>query len=236
MLNTILKPILKLLTLPIAVITLGIAWFFVSLMMIWLTTLIVGKFDIDGFWNYVWATIIVWLANILVDAVLRPHAARDSDAAASAAGLTGNDSGVPEPPPGDQRVSPYLLYEDAEAAIAYLRETFGFEERRRETGGAGRLHAELLLGRGRPRDAGQAGDGFSSAPTLGTMPAAMVHVYVDDVEALHARARPPGPKRPSSSWRRSGDRRFTAGDPEGQIWVFAQRVEYCRPGSTGRGR
>jgi putative membrane protein len=84
-LNTILKPILRLLTLPIAIITLGIAWFFVSLMMIWLTTLIVGKFDIDGFWNYVWATIIVWLANILVDAVLRPHAARDSDAPASAA-------------------------------------------------------------------------------------------------------------------------------------------------------
>ena len=79
-LNTILKPILKLLTLPIAVITLGIAWFFVSMLMIWLTTLIVGKFNIDGFWNYVWATIIVWLANILVDAVLRPHAARDSAA------------------------------------------------------------------------------------------------------------------------------------------------------------
>jgi putative membrane protein len=82
-LNTILKPILRLLTLPIAIITLGIAWFFVSLMMIWLTTLIVGKFDIDGFWNYVWATIIVWLANILVDAVLRPHAARDSGAPAA---------------------------------------------------------------------------------------------------------------------------------------------------------
>ena len=82
-LNTILKPILRLLTLPIAIITLGIAWFFVSLMMIWLTTLIVSKFDIDGFWNYVWATIIVWLANILVDAVLRPHAARKSDAPAA---------------------------------------------------------------------------------------------------------------------------------------------------------
>ena len=69
-LNTILKPILKLLTLPLAVLTLGIAWFFVSLMMIWLTTLIVGKFDIDGFWNYVWATIIIWALNMLVDAVL----------------------------------------------------------------------------------------------------------------------------------------------------------------------
>jgi len=81
-LNTILKPILKLVTFPLAILTLGVAWFFVSLMMIWLTTLIVGKFDIDGFWNYVWATIIVWLANIIVDAVLRPHAARDSDAPA----------------------------------------------------------------------------------------------------------------------------------------------------------
>jgi len=77
-LNTILKPILKLITLPIAIITLGIAWFFVSLAMLWLTTLIVGKFDIDGFWNYVWATIIIWLANILVDAVLRPHGERAS--------------------------------------------------------------------------------------------------------------------------------------------------------------
>jgi putative membrane protein len=84
-LNTILKPILKLITLPFAIITLGIAWFFVSMLMLWLTVLVVSKFDIDGFWNYVWATIIVWLANIVVDAVLRPHAARRSDAAASAA-------------------------------------------------------------------------------------------------------------------------------------------------------
>jgi putative membrane protein len=83
-LNTILKPILKLLTLPFAILTLGLAWFFVSLFMLWLTAAIVPDFDIDGFWNYVWATIIVWLANILVDAVLRPHAARDSDAPASA--------------------------------------------------------------------------------------------------------------------------------------------------------
>jgi putative membrane protein len=77
-LNTILKPILKLITLPIAIITLGIAWFFVSLFMLWLTALIVPKFDIHGFWNYVWATIIVWLANILVDAVLRPRGERAS--------------------------------------------------------------------------------------------------------------------------------------------------------------
>ena len=70
-LNTILKPILKLLTLPLAVITLGIAWFFVSMAMLWLTTLIVGKFDIDGFWNYVWATVIIWAVNLVIDALFR---------------------------------------------------------------------------------------------------------------------------------------------------------------------
>lgn len=72
-LNTILKPILKLLTLPLAVITLGIAWFFVSMLMLWLTVVIVPDFDIDGFWNYVWATIIVWVVNVVVDAVLQPR-------------------------------------------------------------------------------------------------------------------------------------------------------------------
>jgi putative membrane protein len=70
-LNTILKPVLKLLTAPLALVTLGIAWFFVSLFMLWLTDLIVGAFDIDGFWTYVWATIIVWAVNLVVDTLLR---------------------------------------------------------------------------------------------------------------------------------------------------------------------
>jgi putative membrane protein len=69
-LNTVLKPILKLVTLPLAFLTLGIAWLFVSIFMLWLTVLLVPKFDIDGFWNYVWATIIIWVLNLIVDALL----------------------------------------------------------------------------------------------------------------------------------------------------------------------
>jgi putative membrane protein len=78
-LNTILKPLLKLLTFPFAIITLGIAWFFVSMFMLWLTVIIVPDFSIDGFWNYVWATVIIWVLNMIVDAVLSPS--RDADAA-----------------------------------------------------------------------------------------------------------------------------------------------------------
>ena len=71
-LNTILKPIAKLITLPLAILTLGIAWFFVAMLMLWITDGLVSGFDIEGFWTYVWATIIVWALNLVLDLLLRP--------------------------------------------------------------------------------------------------------------------------------------------------------------------
>ena len=70
-LNTVLKPVLKLVTLPIALVTFGLAWFFVSMLMLWLTQKIINGFDIHGFWNYVWATILVWAVNLVVDGLFR---------------------------------------------------------------------------------------------------------------------------------------------------------------------
>jgi putative membrane protein len=66
-LNTVLKPFLRLVTLPLAILTFGIAWFFVSLLMLGLTTDIVSGFHIHGFWHYVEATLIVWLVNVVLD-------------------------------------------------------------------------------------------------------------------------------------------------------------------------
>ena len=71
---------------------------------------------------------------------------------------------------------------------------------------------------------GQAGEGFSSPRTLGSFPPSMVHVYVDDVETLQARARSAGAETTDLELSPAGDRRFTATDPEGHVWVFAQRV------------
>lgn len=70
-LNTVLKPVLKLVTLPIALVTFGLAWFFVSMLMLWLTQKIINGFDIHGFWSYVWATILVWAVNLVVDGLFR---------------------------------------------------------------------------------------------------------------------------------------------------------------------
>jgi len=71
-LNTVLKPVLRLLTLPLAILTLGIAWFFVSLLMLVITSAIVSGFEIDGFAAYALATVIVWAVNVALDLLPGP--------------------------------------------------------------------------------------------------------------------------------------------------------------------
>jgi putative membrane protein len=66
-LNTFLKPILKTLTLPLALITLRLIWFVVAMVMLKLTAAIVNGFDIHGLRALFWATLIVWVVNLLLD-------------------------------------------------------------------------------------------------------------------------------------------------------------------------
>jgi uncharacterized glyoxalase superfamily protein PhnB len=49
-------------------------------------------------------------------------------------------------------------------------------------------------------------------------------IVVDDVDALHARVAEAGVEAGEMETSPAGDRRFTIADPEGQIWVFAQRL------------
>jgi putative membrane protein len=71
-LNTILKPLLLLVTFPLAILTLGIAWFFVAMLMLVITDALVGGFHIDGFWTLALATVIVWLVNLALDSLPGP--------------------------------------------------------------------------------------------------------------------------------------------------------------------
>ena len=66
-LNALVRPVLRLLTLPLAVVTLGLAWFGVSMLMLAITNWVVSGFEIDGFWALVWSTIVVWLLNLVLD-------------------------------------------------------------------------------------------------------------------------------------------------------------------------
>jgi uncharacterized glyoxalase superfamily protein PhnB len=53
----------------------------------------------------------------------------------------------------------------------------------------------------------------------------LAHFYIDDVDSLHERASVAGADATEPETSEAGDRRFTATDPEGQVWVFSQRVE-----------
>ena len=88
-LNTILKPILRFITFPLAILTLGLAWFGVSMLMLWITDALVKGFDVEGgFWTYVWATLVIWVLNMAIDAAayygLRPPYGGNAAAAALA--------------------------------------------------------------------------------------------------------------------------------------------------------
>ena len=71
-LNTVLKPLLRFATLPLAILTFGVAWFFVALLMLVITKAIVSGFQIHGFWTLVAATLIVWVVNMALDLLPGP--------------------------------------------------------------------------------------------------------------------------------------------------------------------
>jgi PhnB protein len=143
---------------------------------------------------------------------------------------------VSDAPAGYNTVTPYLLYEDAEAAVEFLSKAFGFTQRLAQLGAAGRMHRELILGEDGVVMLGQAGDSFQSPRSLDAYPTVLVHFYIADVESLHRRARDAGADVTDLEMSPAGDRRFTATDPEGQVWVFAQRVaaEDSPPAGPGK--
>jgi putative membrane protein len=69
--NWIVKPIVAILAIPLIILTLGIAYFFVNVLMLVLTGWVVPDFDVGGFWTVVGATIIIWLVNLVIAAFFR---------------------------------------------------------------------------------------------------------------------------------------------------------------------
>ena len=64
--NVFLKPLVTFIALPLILLTFGVAYFFVNVVMLLFTEWVTPDFSIDGFWTYVGATIDIWLVNWLV--------------------------------------------------------------------------------------------------------------------------------------------------------------------------
>jgi len=73
-LNTFLAPVIKLLSLPFIVLTLGLALIVINALMLLMVSEIAGEFDlsfrVDGFWTAFFAAIVISLVSAAMNLVL----------------------------------------------------------------------------------------------------------------------------------------------------------------------
>jgi len=70
-LNTLIKPILIILTLPITILTLGLFLIVINAITLMVTQAIMSSFAIDGFGLAIIASIIISIINLLLNNVIR---------------------------------------------------------------------------------------------------------------------------------------------------------------------
>src|SRR5712691_9788131 len=68
--NTVIKPLLAILTLPLIIVTLGFFYLLINIGMVALAAWITPNFSIHGFWTYVGTVVVIWAVNWIADQVL----------------------------------------------------------------------------------------------------------------------------------------------------------------------
>ncbi|MFE5487230.1 VOC family protein [Streptomyces sp. NPDC056527] len=130
-------------------------------------------------------------------------------------------------PEGYPRVTPYLCTDGAAAAIDFYVSVLGAVEKMRMPAPGGKIgHAELELGNSVIMLADEYPDiGFRSPKSVGGTPVTL-HVYVEDVDAVFARALSRGATEVSPVKNEFyGDRTGQFEDPFGHRWNVATHVE-----------
>ena len=130
-------------------------------------------------------------------------------------------------------VTPYLLVKDGAAALTFYRQLFGAVEVSRMADPDGRVrHAQFNVG-GAPLMLGEHPQVASGAPD--TFPALSVYLYVEDADAVVAKAVELGARLivPVGD-RFYGNREGGIEDPHGIVWWVATHVEDVTPDEMAR--
>lgn len=143
---------------------------------------------------------------------------------------------VERPASGYSTVTAHLSFQDAGAAIAFYNKVFGARERMRLSDPPDKIgYAEIAIGDSVISLSDEYPDyDVLSAQTLGASPVKM-KVYVDDVDAVAARAVAAGAKlvRPVED-QFYGDRSGQFTDPFGYTWIVSTHKEDVSPGEMQR--
>ncbi|HEX2188001.1 MAG TPA: VOC family protein [Longimicrobiaceae bacterium] len=126
-------------------------------------------------------------------------------------------------PHGRPTLHPFLRYRDARAAVRWLRDAFGFEEKAVFEGPDGDVvHAELRLGDGVMMlgPAKEDALGMRTPREVGAVTGG-IYAFVEDVEAHHRRAVAAGAEVVNDLREMEyGSREYSCRDPEGNLWSF----------------
>jgi uncharacterized glyoxalase superfamily protein PhnB len=126
-------------------------------------------------------------------------------------------------PDGYHTVTPYLTVRNASRLMQFLKDTFDAQEIEAMRGPDGSLrHGAARFGDSTVM-MGEAGNGFTPMP-------AMLYVYVQDADAMYARALAAGGtsvREPTTQF--YGDRHGAVTDPCGNQWWIATHVEDVSP-------
>jgi len=69
--NAILKPILKLISFPFIILTLGLFTIVINMALLWLLSQFIPELMIAGFWAYFWGTVIISVINWIIELFIR---------------------------------------------------------------------------------------------------------------------------------------------------------------------
>jgi PhnB protein len=133
--------------------------------------------------------------------------------------MTTTVSHIPE---GLAAVTPYLIVRDSNAAIDFYKQVFGATETMRHEDGGRVVHAKLRIG-GAAIEIGEHSE--RNDLDLDRLPPVGIHLYVEDVDAVLAKATSAGVRvlYPIAD-QPYGDREVSIADPFGIVWFVATHV------------
>ncbi|HEY4696175.1 MAG TPA: phage holin family protein [Candidatus Hydromicrobium sp.] len=68
--NLLVKPVVKILSLPINILTLGLFNIIINAGMLWVVDLSIKGLEIKGFWGYIWSSIVISIISIVISKIV----------------------------------------------------------------------------------------------------------------------------------------------------------------------
>jgi len=67
--NLIIKPVVKLLALPVNLLTLGLFNIVINAGMLWIVDYFVDGFKVSGFWGYIWSSLLISIITVTLSRI-----------------------------------------------------------------------------------------------------------------------------------------------------------------------